>query len=236
MLPLAVGLIAAGGAGTAYGLMKKPAQYNSPNYDDIDLARDNPLLYAELQKYEQIGNELEAQYNQRRTGPSNSEMRMFDDAQAQQNNQLQARGSLGGSTALLASRDLHDNFQNQVMQRAFQEQQQMLAQLSAQRAQQAQLYGNAQNSVMQNLSQQAMADYQGKMAQDQARNQFFSGLMGGGMGLMGSGMQANAVGKNTAALQQQQGAYQGVPQGPNPYQPAPMPSYQFGQYSPYGGR
>lgn len=230
MLPLAIGLMAVGGAGAAYGLMKKPQQYNSPNYDDIDLARDNPALYAELQKYEKLGNVLEAQYNQRKTGPNNAELRMRDQALNDQRNNLQSRGALGGSTSLLAERDLNARFQEEVMARAFQEQQAMMAQRLAQRQAQAQMFGNAQQGIMANMNQAAMMDYQGRQAQDQARNQFFTGLMGAGAGMYGASQQAGAMNANTAALQQQQAAYQGVPGG------APMSSpanyYQSSQVAP----
>lgn len=240
MLPLAIGLMGVGAAGTAYGLMQPRQKYNSPNYDDIDLSRDNPSLYAELQKYEQLGNQLEAQYNQRKTGPNNAELRMRDQALNDQRNNLQSRGALGGSTSLLAERDLNSRFQDEVMARAFQEQQALMQQRMAQRAQQAQMFGNAQQNIYQNLSHNADIDYQSRVAQDRARNQFFSGLMGAGTGLYGANQQAGAMAANTAALQQQQAAYQGVPQGyspqaSSPYVPQQVPSYQFGQYSPYSG-
>lgn len=224
MLPLAVGLMAVGAAGTAYGMSKGRQKYTSPNYADIDLSKDNPALYAELQKYEQLGNRLEALYNQRKTGPNAQEMRMRDQAMNDQRASLAARGGLGGSTELLANRDLNMNFQQQVQQQAFQEQQAMMQQMLAQRAQQAQMFGNAQQGIYQNQAQANMMDYQSRMAQDQARNQMFSGLLGAGAGMYGANQQASAMAANTAALQQQNQMYQGVPQQPQ-QSPYPQPAY-----------
>lgn len=221
MLPLAIGLMGVGAAGTAYGMMKGPQKYNSPNYADIDLSKENPALYAELQKYEQLGNQLEALYNQRKTGPNAQEMRMRDQAMNDQRASLAARGGLGGSTEMLANRDLNMNFQQQVQRQAYAEQQQMMAQMMAQKAQQAQMFGNAQNQIFGQQQQVAMMDYQGRQAQDQARNQMFSGLLGAGAGMYGANQQAGAMAANTAAMQQQNQMYQGVPQ----QSPYPQPAY-----------
>jgi hypothetical protein len=235
MLPLAVGLMAVGAAGTAYGMMKPRQKYTSPNYNDIDLSRDNPALYAELQKYEEMGKQLEALYNQRKTGPNASEMRMRDQAMADQRASLAARGSLGGSTELLAGQDLNQRFQDEVMQRAFQEQQALMAQRLAQGQAQAGMFANAQQNIYGNMANANMLDYQSRMAQDQARNQMFSGLMGAGIGAYGANQQAGAMAANTAALQAQNQAYQGIPQQPQ-YQMAPAyaaPAYQPNPYNPY---
>jgi hypothetical protein len=246
MLPLAIGLMAVGGAGMAYGMMKGRQKYNSPNYNDIDLAKDNPALYAELMKYQQMVQAQEALYNQRGTGPTMSEERARSQQLADMRSSLAARGSLGGSTEFLAQQDLNARFQDEVAQRTFQQQQAMMQQLAAMKGNQYNMYAQAQGDIMNKLTNEAMMDYQSRQAQDQARNQFFSGLMSGGMGLYGAKIGADASTKNAAILAAQNARYQGVPT----YQPNPAPhllplyptyqqpqqspmQYQYGQYSPY---
>lgn len=235
-------MIGAGIGGSLGGMLKPREKYKSPSFADIDLARDNPALFAELQKYEQLGSRLEALYNQRRTGPSAAEQRMKEGALQDQRQNMASRGLLGGSTSMLAEQDLNRRFQEDVMARSAAEQQALMGQLLAQRQNQIGLMSGAQNAIMGNLGQEAMTDYNSRVANDQARNQFFMGLAQGGMGLYGANQQANAMNANTAALAAQRQAYAGVPQA-GAYAPPPVlmqqPAYQmpaFGSSSPYYGR
>ena len=94
----------------------------------------------------------------------------------------------------------------------------------------AQMFGNAQQDIYNNMAQANMLDYQSRMAQDQARNQFFGSLVGAGTGLYGANVQANAMNANTAALQRQNQLYQGVPAS-QPYAGQP-----YVANDPYGNR
>lgn len=240
MIPLVIAGI--GAAGMAYGMMKDRQKYNSPNYSDIDLAKDNPELYAQLMKYEQLGKELEAQYAQRMTGPSASEQRAKQAMLDNMRGSLAARGSLGGSTELLAARDVEQQFMDQVAQNMRAEQAALMQQRLAQGAQQYNMFAQGQGDIMNKLSQEAMIDYQSRVAEDEARNKFFAGLMSGGMGMYGAQIGADAASKNAAVLAAQNAQYQGVPtyqavpqQAPVYYRPAPYnpaPYYQPNVYSP----
>lgn len=242
------GAVAGAGVGGAIGgQFDKKTKYKSPSFADIDLARDNPQLYAQLMKQEEILAQYEALYNQRSTGPSLSEQRMRDQSLDAMRGQAASRGMLGGSTSFLNEMDFGERYNDQIAQRIFQEQQALLGARAAQQGNLVGLYGNAQNNIMNNMNQQSMTDYNQKMAEDMARNQFYASLMQGGAQMYGADKQSTAMDRNSDELRAMRMAqyypqpapqpvvvqqapvnygYSGVPQ-------QPQYNYQFGQSSPY---
>lgn len=193
MDPLTLSLIAGAGM-TAYGMMKPSPQFQSPNFSDINLQNDNPALYAEIQKYSNIGNQLQAQYNNTFKGPTASDIQARDQSSNDLNHNLEARGQVGGSTSILANNQLNQNFQNQVMQRAFAERSQLANQMDNNQRGVAQMYGQGQQQAYGAMYNQNMQNYMNAQRQDQARNQF-------GMGLLGAGVQGYANNQNAQNMQ-----------------------------------
>lgn len=232
----AAGLGFGGGIG---GLMDGSPSYTAPTFSDINLQTTNPALYAQLMKESAAADQAMQLYNQRRQGPTYAEQQNI----AQNMNSAYGRqaqmGQLGSAVGASQGADAEAQLRGQLAQKAFSEQQQLLAQATQSQRQYTSDYSAAQQGSLAPLTQQAQYNYQGALQNEQGQNQFMSGLVNGGLSLYGNQ-------QNTAALQGLQGgmAAPNMFAGANPYTPSyssgvptysSQPQYSLGNYN-YGGR
>jgi hypothetical protein len=177
----------AGGLGLVGGLanmFRGSPQFNAPTLDS--LRRQNPELYNALMDIRRQSAVYEQMASQRQ-GVSPLQRQMMADQGSQINQQMANRGLVGSSAGTQMQADARSRMMNQALQQAFQERQALMG--ASQGANQAFLGGFGQAVAPQ--MQQEMARYQQEMGNRQAQNQFFSGLVGGGLNLYGTDMMLN---------------------------------------------
>lgn len=218
MDPLSLGLMGIGGIGSLVGMFT--GNDDAPTYADINLQRDNPDLWRELQQLQAMSKEYERLYARRQMGPTAQEKAQAEQGRSRNEEQLATRGMLGSSTGNRLQADYNAQIMNAIQQRAFQEQQQLLAaQMQAKQAY-AQQFGQAQQGAL----QAAMGQFQNKQQGHQAQNQFFGGLFNAGVGMMGNQMYADQM--NAAQAKARPNYYsQGVPGAAPSYAMAPVYDY-----------
>lgn len=170
----------AGAGGALAGLFSGSSDV--PNYSDIDLKKDNPELWKQLQELKALTSEYERLYSQRRQGQTAAEKIQVEDSRSQLKDQLSNRGLVGSSAGAGMMGDYEARLQAAIAERAFQEEQQLLAALQNSRASYMNMLTGGQQMAMQPM----MAEYGAQMGEDQARNQFFSGLFNSGLNLYAS--------------------------------------------------
>lgn len=186
-------VIGAGVGGVLGGMFDSSP--DAPTFSDINLQTANPALYAELMKESALADQATALYNQRMQGPTFAEKAQVSDQQSQLAHQLAARGALGSSVGANQQSDVGARLNSQLAKEAFQQQQALLQQAQQAHAQYTQMYAQAQNQVM----QPQLLNYQNAMGQQQAGNQFYSGLLNGGMQLYGNQQNAQTMADAYAA-------------------------------------
>ena len=226
-----------GGAGGLFD-SNDVGPYRSPSFADIDLAKENPELYAELMKVSAAADQAQRLYDQRNRGMNEMEVQQLAAGRANMSNNLANRGLLGTSAGLAAETGAEGQIRAQIAARAFQEQQ-ALAQ-AAQQAHQGlfQDYMQAQNQVMNPMHQAAQANWENQNAINQGNNQFYGGLINGGMSLAGNmynmnqmqGMQDNKLAgqmQDMNGIQLANVSHYNVPQGGYT-----NPGYEYQNYQP----
>jgi hypothetical protein len=177
--PITASLLATGAIGTLYGMSKKTPQYQAPTLDD--LRRQNPELYGEFMatlRNARIMDDMAA----RRQGLTAAQMAALDDITSQVNEQLANRGLVGSSAGAQLVADARSRAMANLLQQAFQERMNLM-----QGAQQTR--GNAFNMFHQAtapIGQANQMNIQNQMANDAARNQFFSNLLAAGANMYGT--------------------------------------------------
>lgn len=179
-----IGMGLAGGIGLLTGDSPE-----APQLSDIDLARDNPELFQELQRLRRLVQQSEAMYNARRAGMSRSEQLDMERQLGGVNERLASQGLLGSSVGASQRAEAEQAMRDALARRVFDESQALYGNMSN-------MASNAFNATRQGLGDvmnARLAQYQQDMANQTARNQFFSGLMGSGLNLAGTGMYINRM-------------------------------------------
>ncbi len=246
-----VGTVAGGALGGAVGGLFDESDvgpYKSPSFSDIDLAKENPELYAELMKVSAAADEAQALYDQRNRGMSNLEAQQYASAKSNSEARLANQGLLGTSAGSSAQAGVEQQVLAQIAARAVQEQQALAQNNQAAHSALFQDYMAAQNQVVNPMQNAAYANWQNANQIHQGNNQFYGGLINGGMALAGNaynmnqmqGMQDNKLAgqmQDMNGLQLANVSHYNVPQGgytnpgfsytggDYPYQPGPPMMY-----------
>lgn len=169
-------LLGAGAVSTGAGLLGSLFGGDDPSYSSIDLARDNPELYRLLQKNAELIKQGQAAYDMRNRGMTDLEKRGIDSTKSDLGAQQASLGLLGTSQGNAQMADAESRLREQIAARAFQESQALFGNVT-----------NLQNNQFAN-TRAALNDVYGQQVGDAtSRNQFYSGLFGGGMNMLGQG-------------------------------------------------
>ncbi len=173
-----IGTAIGAGAGFLAGqLFGDDPQPEAPLFSDINLQTENPELYAQLMQYDAAIKQAQDAYRARSGGILPQEQRYLDQSLNQQREQQAGLGILGSGTANNQQAQMQMQLRDAIAQRAFQEQQAMQQNIQGMMGNRFNMSRQALNDVM----QQRMGGYQGEMADQQAGNQFWSGLASGGL-------------------------------------------------------
>lgn len=225
------GAIAGYGAGSGLGgLADGSDPYKAPSFSDVDLKTANPELWAQLQKELALADESERLYNQRQQGMNYQERTGLNEALSGAAHRQANMGQLGSAVGNAQMADAEARLRSNIAQRAFGEQQQLLAASQQARAGYAEHLLSGQQASLNPMTQQAQMNYQNQLAEEQAKNQFSSGLMGAGLSLYGNQQNMNAMkdmnNQRVAAMYQT-----GIPSGYS----GPMQRGNSGGYQPSFG-
>lgn len=205
--------------GSLFGGSSTPT---APLFSDINLAKDNPTLYAQLQSQQNVVNQLQQLYNQRSTGMTPNEQAELQQSQGQLAGSLASRGMAGTSAGQAAAYGNAIQNQNNVASRIQQQQQQLAQELSGAQSGLTSATQSGLNQTMEGM----YAPYNQQLQQGSNQNQMYNGLFQGGLSLLGGALNRN----NIQGMQGQSNGMlpQGYGMGPGGIQ------FQGGQ-SPYGG-
>jgi hypothetical protein len=167
--------IGAGVGAITGGLFGGHKSYQSPHFSDIDLQRENPELWAQLQSLGAMADHAEALYNQKVQNDAIDQARQVGQGVASVNDRLAHSGLLGTSAGLSNASDSESRLRTAIAQKAYMEQQQALQQAQSLRSNYLNQYSAAQQGAMAPLQQQAQINFQNDNANSAARNQFISG-------------------------------------------------------------
>jgi hypothetical protein len=182
-----------GAAGMLKGMLEDSPEYNAPSFADIDLQKENPELWKELQRELALADQAEALYNNRRKGATFSEKQEMQDSI---NSLLQRQGSMGqlgsavGASQAVSAENL---LRSRIAERAFREEQALLGQSMNARRSYLGDVSSAQQAVMAPLQQKAQAEYQNAQQEQMGMNQMFSGLFNGGLSAYGNQQNVDAM-------------------------------------------
>lgn len=179
-------LMGAGGLGMLKGLF---SSNQTPSLSDVNLQRDNPELYQQLQQMQSVVGEYQNAYNQRRQGATAGELAGMAQSRAADSSRMGNLGLIGSSAGQSMMGGFEAQQQNALQQRIFQERQQALQGLQGAQQNYTSALGNAQSQDLQAL----MGQHQGNLAGQTAQNQFFSGMLGSGLNLYGTGQYLNTM-------------------------------------------
>lgn len=242
------------GIGAGLGLLGgflggSDSDITAPSFADINLAKENPDLFARLQQQESFVNEAKKLYDKRRQGMTPLEDQQMQNQLKDVGRQTALGGIAGGSEAYAISANAQRDAQNNIANRIYNEQNGLFQQ-----------YGQAQNGLYNN-TRSALGDVMGqRMSQLGIQennlsnsNQMWGGLVNGGLSALGSGYNSYKMAQMPTYNQNPMqslpaGASMGAPgqglQYSGPMSPAwsgPQPSYGVpGNYgmigSMYGGQ
>lgn len=181
-VPIAIGV-----AGALKNMFSKGPHV--PTLADINLQRDNPELWKELENLRAMTGEMERMYGERRQGATSGEMAGQAKARSSMNEQLGNLGLVGSSAGASAMGAFEAQQQDALQQRIFQEQ--MALMQAQQQAQQnyIQSFDNAQRTAL-GVGQSQVQDHR---QEQQGQNQFFGGLVNAGMNLYGTNQYLNTM-------------------------------------------
>jgi len=185
-LPIIAGVaMGVGAAGSLANMFRKSPQYSAPTMEM--LRRQNPELYQALMAMRRQS-EIFGQMADARQGITPLQQQLMGQQQSQIMQQMANRGLVGSSAGTQMQADARARMMNQALAQAMQERQALMgAQLGANQA-----FIGSTSQAMAPLQQQQQMQLQQDLANRQAQNQFFSGLMGGGMNLYGTNMMLNS--------------------------------------------
>jgi len=155
---------------------------DGPSLADVDLQRDNPDLWRELQQLQAMSMQYERLYAQRRMGPTAQERSQVQEGRGRMEEQQATLGMAGSSTGSRIMGEYNNQAMAAIQQRAFQEQQQLLAA----QMQSKQMYAQQLAQGQQNALQSKMGQFQNQQQNSADRNQFMSGLVNAGIGMYGT--------------------------------------------------
>lgn len=178
------GSIAGGGA---LGYMMNQDDISSPTYADINLERDNPAMWSQIIKNREAIEGARRALETRRQGMTDMERRRVAESRDQLANQQSQLGLLGSSVGANAQAAMTSRLHADIAERAYQEEMQRRQYMNQLQSHEADLYGTGLNQAMQGK----MGQYNNAMAEQQAKNQFWSSIMGGGIGVLGSGIKGS---------------------------------------------
>jgi len=184
--------------------------HHTPQYSDIDLAKDNPELYKQIQANQALLAQANAAYQARRSGVTASEQMARSQAMAQTQNGLASQGLLGTSYGLSSATDQNNKLNASLQDRIYQEQLGLM--------QNAQNQGQTVYNQTKGALDDVMAAKQGQSAQQTG---LYSGLMGAGAGLVSSSLTNGQLNTNNANYMNQ---FSGYPSYQQAYQ---VPNYQI---------
>lgn len=214
-----IGAGVGGGLGLLAGLFMGGDQevepYQAPSFSDINLKKENPDLYKELMVLKQQETMAEDAYNARRAGPTALEQQQIRDAQAGAASNASARGLLGTSVGQSSQQSAENRIRNEIMDRAYQEAQQLQGVANQRQLQYMQGLGGAQNAVMQNKLHEAEINHGQAIQEDQAGNQFYSGLFNAGLSGIANGL--NSYNYQNTANANPYSMPKALSQGPNDF-------------------
>lgn len=174
------GLMGAGlGGGISNALFGGPG--DAPTYGDINLQKENPELWKELEELKAATSEYQSALTRRRSGPTPNEMIQKREAEDQIQAGLANRGLVGSSAGTGLMADAEARLSAQIQERAFQEEQQLMAAKTQAQAQ----YLNSLQGGLHMAMEPRMASYQNDQQEDMAKNQLYSGLFNSGLALYG---------------------------------------------------
>lgn len=185
------GIMAGAGLGGALGGALEPNDH-PPTYADINLKKENPELWKELQRLRAINKEYESLYARRAQGPNSAELIAKEDALARGRDVQNSKGTLGSSAGVQMQADLENRVMASIQERAAAEQERLL---NGQRQSEAQ-YMEALSGAQQGALGVRNARYMADQAESEAQNQFYSSLANSGMQLYASGKLGDVY-KNT---------------------------------------
>lgn len=172
--------MAIGGLGSLFGMLKGTP--DAPSYADLDLAKENPDLWKELQRLQAVNRQYDDMFAARRAGANASELAQLAQGRSQVQDQLANRGLIGSSAGTSMQAGADAQMQGQIQERAFQEMMAMQQARQQAQAQYAQQLAQGQQMAMQPMQAQHQQGMQG----DADRNQFFGGLLGAGLQMYGA--------------------------------------------------
>ena len=172
------------------------------SFADVDLQRDNPDLWAELQNLEAMSQQYEKMYNARMQGPTMGERAQVEQGRSRLEEQQKTRGMGGSSAGARMMGEYNNQAMSSIQQRAFEEAMSLLS--AQQNVSQARSQGilSGQNAIVNQGNQQV----QNQIGSDTARNQFMSGLIN-------TGLKKYANDQYTNSLKQSPYYSQGIPGG-----------------------
>lgn len=185
MDPITIGSLGVGALGSLAGIFRHDPQYTSPTFNDVHLERDNPELWQELQNLNGVVTQLQKAYDSRRAGLTPLEQGQLNEERSGIQSREANQGLLGSSAGMAAEGDIMSRAHNAADQRAQMESNALLQQLMSGRQGYLQAFGGAQNADLARMVDQAKTRYNAQVGNNQAQNQFFSGILNGGMGLYG---------------------------------------------------
>ena len=177
MIP--AGIAAAGAIGYA---LNQDDDISSPTFADINLERDNPAMWEQIQKNRMAIEGAKRALEARRQGMTDMERRRVAESRDQLANQQSHLGLLGSSVGANAQASMVSQLQADIAERAFQEEFQRRQYMDQLQGREADLYNTGLTQAMQGKQGQ----YQHRMAEQDAKNQFWGGIMGAGIGVGGS--------------------------------------------------
>lgn len=185
MDPITLGSLAVGGIGALKGLFKHDPVYNSPHFADVNLERENPELWQELQNLNAVVAQMQSAYDARKSGLNSMERGQLNEGRSNLDARLSNQGLLGTSAGMALESDLNNRAFTAANDRSDSQANALLAQLLSARHGYLGAFGSAQNALLNNKQDEAKTRYGAGQAEDQAQNQFFSGLFNAGLGLYG---------------------------------------------------
>jgi hypothetical protein len=186
-----IGTVIGGGLGALAGLFAgNDKEVTSPLFSDINLQTENPELYNQLQQYKASLDQYQKLYNARAGGILPSEKRAMDQQASSVAEQQAGLGILGSSQGNRQQAEANAILRDQIAQRAFQEQQGMAGQLASMQGNQY----NMTNQALQQAMNARMGQFNNQQADLQSSNQFYGGMLTGGLQGLASGINANRLG------------------------------------------
>jgi len=222
-----IGTLVGGGIGAGVGFLGgllggDDEELQSPMFSDINLARDNPELWARIQQNDFQIQAAQRALNSRRAGMTAQEQYGLNDAQSNLGAQQSWRGTLGSSTGVAQQADLEGRLRAQIAERAYKEQLGLMANVQGLHQQQFQ----DTRAGLQDVMGAMRGQNQNAQAEQTAGNQFWSGGFNSGMNAIGNMQNQNALesiyGNNPYA------SYNPLASMQTPQAPAYQPQYTLG--------